>query len=185
MLVKTKNQNVHCNIYRDKEGVSDEIKFFRIIATNDQNYEIGNLNFSCKKNREVWLYQIATKEEFQYQGIGQAMLDVFEVFCSINSCSHIEGRFIPDNDYAETFYHKNGYSIFEDSYRDYIIKDLRCSQVFVEKSPKIEGELCVLDYAEYQKQQEAKNIVSEISKNNADKKQQKQNCAIIQTNNFS
>ena len=177
MIVKTKHNDICCNIYRDKEGISEKIKFYRIIATNKDECEMGHANFKLKDNGDVWLYHIKTEDSFLHQGVGQAMLDAMEVFCVKNSYTHIEGAFYPENEYAEIFYKNNNYSIFEDCYSYFISKHLKPSKVITETSQKIEGEMTVFDYKDYLEkkstQQETQTILENISQRQDTQEQNK------------
>ena len=175
MIVKTKHGIVFCDIYRDTEGISKDVRFFRIIATNKDGCEMGHLNFELQDGGRVWLFHIATEEVFWHQGTGQAMLDVFESFCLTNGHRSIEGRFCPENDYAEDFYKKNGYSIYEDSYRYYVSTYLMPKKIHEEVMSRIDGDFVVKDYKVYKKQKEEREkLVWDLSTRQEEKHAQKQ-----------
>ena len=163
MIVNTKHGKVEVDIYRDKEGISENIRFFRIIATDGQT-EVGHLNFKTNENGHVWIYHIETNQFFQHKGVAQAMLDVFEVFCVKEENSHhVEGRYFPENEFAKPFYEKNDFDIFEDCYDYFILKNFDKTKILTQTAKNIEGEMKVLDYTTFkqqkQKQEEAKGIV--------------------------
>lgn len=62
-------------------------------------------------NKYLWIYKIETKEEFQHQGVGSALLKMIEYFAMQNGKNQIEAKYYPSNQYAKPLYEKHGYFI--------------------------------------------------------------------------
>ena len=89
--------------------------------------KIGIVNFSLKCNgysNNLWINIIDVKDEYQFKGIGQALLDAVETFAKMRRVYAIEGRFYPRNQYARNFYEKNGFEIYKDGYETYLFKSM-------------------------------------------------------------
>lgn len=133
------------NLIEFKTFQEDE-KSFRTCAYSQEGKKMGFVNFKFLNENKVWLYQIATYEDFRNQGIGALLLDVMEYISAVqNNCTHVQGKFHPTSVYAEQFYKKNGYKIT--IYNDYYplvekkLEKEKINQNFKQKTleePKIE-----------------------------------------------
>lgn len=164
MIVKAKKGDIHCDVFRDKEGLSDNIKFFRAVATDDNFNEMGYANFTIKDDGTVWLYHIKTDEKYYHQGVATVLINAMEYFAVTGyRAKMIEGKFYPENEFAEGFYNKNDYDIIEDSYNYYILKSLRRDDVLKKAQKLFQTPFEEKDYQDYLKQQkEREKIVDDI-----------------------
>lgn len=94
-----------------------------VSVESDESY--GSLSFSLEyKERRAWLYDINVEEQYQGNGIGQALLTNFERECVNKRLFYVEGKYYPSNSGARMFYVKNNYEIFVDGYEKFISKSL-------------------------------------------------------------
>ena len=94
-------------------------RYYEIKCQDDSGEEKGFVNFAISRTngyRSIWLYKIQTYEQYQHQGVGSALLSAMEYFAYIQNISLIEGKYYPDNQFAEPFYEKYGYSIYSEDY---------------------------------------------------------------------
>ena len=75
-------------------------------------------------SRQIFLSNIEVVPEFRYAGIGQFLLNILEQDALISRFDSIEGKYFPSNEYARTFYDKNGYEIYKDGYETYVCKQI-------------------------------------------------------------
>jgi len=110
------------------------------VHTSETSFAISKAN----RNPSIWIYKIATYKDYQHLGLGKIMLDTVEMFAMQRRINIIEGKFYPDNEYAEPFYIKNGYSIDRDYNTSEIYKYLDFNKVncpFEKLDIEIEHEL--------------------------------------------
>lgn len=91
--------------------------YYTILCFDDAGICAGRASFKISKmgyRPSIWIYKIETFENFQNRGLGKAILDTVEMFAKLKRIYIIEGKFYPDNEYAEPFYIKNGYGIDRD-----------------------------------------------------------------------
>jgi len=84
--------------------------FFEIKCLSQNDEEMGFITFEIHKNF-VWIYKIETNENFYHQGVASAILDVAEYIAVEHNAHTMQGKFVPDNEYARPFYEKNGYTV--------------------------------------------------------------------------
>lgn len=89
---------------------------YKISAKDLDGKSLGFANFKKLSDDEIWLYQIATFSEFQNNGIGSSILDILDFWACDLGCKKILGKFSPSTMYAENFYYKNGYKIYQMNY---------------------------------------------------------------------
>ena len=113
--------------------------FYKILAINENNQEMGYLTFKIKNgfSRKLWLNKIETKQEFQNQKVGTALIGCLEYFAGVCNIDFIEGKFYPTNDYAKPFYLKHGYEIYKDEYEWFVDKTLNLENTKVELKDKV------------------------------------------------
>lgn len=157
MVLKEKDNAVYTEIFREEYW-----KGFEIFALEKETKKImGFLNFNIKDDNRIWLWKIETKQEFQHQGIGQALLDTMEYFAATHSSAKtVEGKYYPLNEYAKPFYEKNNYKIICYDQGDWeISKDLKKEDVLAKIEPKIMEKFYRTRYPE-----ERKHLVAEEMK---------------------
>lgn len=98
-------------------------------AFNLEGEKMGYASFVKQKDDEVWLYQVATYEDFRNQGIGSVLLDFVAYWTTELNCNNIAGKFKPTSPYAAEFYHKNGFDIVEKEYYFRLEKSLKKEQI--------------------------------------------------------
>jgi GNAT superfamily N-acetyltransferase len=74
--------------------------------------------------REIWLYKIETYKKYQHKYIATHLLKFLEKFAKEKRIGYIEGKYFPENKFAEGFYKRNGYSIYQDGYLWFVDKYL-------------------------------------------------------------
>ena len=119
-------------------GVNNKIFNFQVekfqnnilqfVLETDHGEMMGELTFRIK-NEKAWLYSIATMPEFQRKGVAQTLINIFECYCAKNRCDIVEGRYMPSNEHAYDFYHKNNYLVYKDGYEQYLYKKLNIKQI--------------------------------------------------------
>ena len=112
------------------ERLKDSVCQFVIV--NDHGELMGELTFRIKDSK-AWLYSIAAIPEYQHMGVGQTLIDLFECHCAEHCCDVVEGRYIPSNDHAYSFYQKNNYKVYKDGYDQFIYKKLNIKQILNSK----------------------------------------------------
>ena len=109
MKIKVKDR-----IFNIVENYDDVENFYSYKAMHGE-VEMGYINFkdtSIYGKRCFWLYKIDVNENFQHQGVGQALLYAMEYTAIVKRVFKIMGKFYPTNEYAKPFYIKNGYEIY-------------------------------------------------------------------------
>lgn len=109
MKIKVKDK-----IFDIKQIYDSENNYYNFVALNSNNEEMGFVNFGFTKiygERSVWIYKIETYENFQHQGVGQALLWAMEYFACSKRVLKVIGKFYPENKFAKPFYEKNKYLI--------------------------------------------------------------------------
>lgn len=110
MIIKTdKDKLIDLKTYLDGSQ-------YKISAKDLNGKVLGFANFKKLNKDEIWLYQIATFSEFQNNGIGSSILDILDFWTCDLGCKKILGKFSPSTMYAENFYYKNGYKIYQVNY---------------------------------------------------------------------
>ena len=127
-------------------------KYYEISCVDAYGEEMGFVNFSIDKSnsfRQLWLYKIKTQDEFLHQGVGSALISALEYFAYRNGIRGIEGKYYPDNEFAEPFYDKHGYSIYSEYYCTMVGKYLDFEKFKQETLPQIdEAGFTILDIKE-------------------------------------
>lgn len=184
MIVKAKTGDIHCDVFRDKEGISENIKFFRAIATDDNFNEMGYANFTIKDDGSIWLYHIKTDEKYSHQGIATILINAMEYFAVLNYyVKHVEGKYYPENEFAESFYKKNGYDILEDSYSYFIVKSLYRKDVLDKAQTLFQESFEEKDYQEYLKDQKERDQIVETVLTRKETKKHKVEKIVINARN--
>ena len=175
MIANTKLANIDVKLFIDNQDLTSLDKnFYRLIAFDKNENEMGYINFSTK-NREVWIWKIEVFEKYQNNGIGQALMDITEYFTCVDcGCKIIEGKFVPSNAFAEHFYRKNGFSIFEDDYSEFLYKTFDKKLILQKPFPVLGDKIEVLDYSSFRKEKEANEIIKELK----NKKEQNTNITL-------
>jgi GNAT superfamily N-acetyltransferase len=108
----------------------------KIIDT--KNNECGYVNFfqSSDGYPTIWIYRIEVVEGHKFKGIGQKLLEFVEEYANLNNIKYVEGIFFPINEYAETFYLKNGYKICKEGYETIVSKDITLNKENKSKNQK-------------------------------------------------
>lgn len=119
--------------------------FYEVKAIGENFDVMGYANFIfCPTDKKVWLYKIETKERYQGQGVGQAVLDIMECVIVSKRYNKIDGKFFPTNEHARPFYEKNGYTIEKDGYETYVGKVL-CAESVIQRVQKNLSNFAVID----------------------------------------
>lgn len=101
--INNDRKNFDLQIMQDKD-------FFQINCISPDNEIMGFITF--KKNiNNLWILKLETNEKFFHQGVASALIDITEYIATINYLTRIEGKFMPDNEFARPFYEKNGYFV--------------------------------------------------------------------------
>ena len=130
MILKEKKFKKYSVIIEDDEN---DITI-KIVANNINSDEIGSISFKFNyQNRSVWIYKIEIKKEFQSQGFGDMLIEIFEAYCQSKRFFQIEGKFYPENDHAKPFYEKHGYQIDKEYYDTFISKNIEMKNEILQK----------------------------------------------------
>ena len=97
---------------------------------------MGEISFKIKSGK-TWIYNIATEEAYQHNGIGQALIYVCEYMSATRNVKLIEGKYYPSNEFAKPFYDKNGYEIIKEGYETFIQKGIVKCEVLEKLEPLI------------------------------------------------
>ncbi len=128
MIVKT-DKNIYINV-----ETTFEKDHYKTSAYSLEGETLGYASFHKLKEDEVWLYQVATYENYRNNGIGSVLLDMVSYWSAVLNCNHIAGKFSPSSEHVEEFYAKNGYDIVQKEYylrlektieKDNTIKDIQ------------------------------------------------------------
>ena len=84
----------------------------------------------------IWIYRIEVVEGHKFKGIGQKLLEFVEEYANLNNIKYVEGIFYPTNEYAETFYLKNGYKICKEGYETIVSKYITLNKENKSKNQK-------------------------------------------------
>ena len=131
MRFKT-NKNNKEYIFDMKMVYHENEDYYTISCFDENGVHAGQTSFAISKanrNPSIWIYKITTFEHYQHRGLGKVMIDTVEMFAKQRRINVIEGKFYPDNEYAEPFYIKNGYSIERDYNSSEIYKYLDFNKV--------------------------------------------------------
>lgn len=131
MKFKTIKNNTE-NIFNMKMVYHEKEDYYTISCFDKNGVHASEASFMISKanrSQSIWIYKIATFDKFQHKGLGKVMLDTIEMFAKDRKINVIEGKFYPDNEYAEPFYIKNGYSIERDYSTSEIYKYLDFNKV--------------------------------------------------------
>ena len=123
---KIKRNKMDCTLQ-----YNEEYKFYTLKAL-DGNKEMAVATFLIYNDyskRKIWLQNIETHEEYAHKGIASALLGIIEYFALTHKIIEIVGKYYPKNEYAKTFYEKNGYSITNENYQCYISKQLEFNKI--------------------------------------------------------
>ena len=86
--------------------------WYAINCIDDNDEVMGSIYFDVRNDkRKTWLRKIETDEKYAHKGIGAALLQVMEIISVKNRVTVIEGKYEPDNSYAEILYEKQGYHV--------------------------------------------------------------------------
>ena len=123
--------------------ISKEKDFYEMKCFSNENIEMGFITFKIYKN-VLWIFKLATHQAFAHQGVGSALIDITEYFAITKNANRIEGKFVPDNEFARPFYEKNGYYVpnktksWDDYDENWILyKDLNAKKINAKISPNI------------------------------------------------
>ena len=87
-------------------------EYYEFVMENENKQVMGHIVFSLKRqDRYAWLIHINTEDEFQHLGISTILACVMEYVAVANGFSRVEGVYCPLNQYARSFYLKNGYTL--------------------------------------------------------------------------
>ena len=99
--------------------------FYTINAYNTKGEVVCHATFKTSYSpRQIWLYKIATAENYQHKGYATAVIKAMEYFAFKSRFDQIEGKYYPENEHAKSFYDKHGYIIYKDGYESYVSKAL-------------------------------------------------------------
>lgn len=113
------------------------IKFYMVQVFDEEIMGFVNFQINPKNPNKAWMFKIETYKKYQNQGIGKALLDIMEYILSDSHVFFVEGKYYPENQYAEGFYKTNGYDIEKDGYESYVGKFLYREKILNEISNKI------------------------------------------------
>lgn len=92
------------------------------IECKDGEKTVGSLSYKICEHKRAWLYMIQVEESYRNQGIGTALLNIFEDVCADKWIRHIEGKYYPEGGNVRDFYEHRGYSIYKEGYTTYVGK---------------------------------------------------------------
>lgn len=134
MEIKCRNSDKKVKV---KLNYDDENDRYSAYAVDDIGDVMGYIHFNhVKGDSPAWLEKIFVEEKYRFLGVGQTLLDLMEYVLSLEKDCFIEGRFFPENAYAENFYKKNNYLIEYGSW-NFIYKNLNREKVLQEVSSRI------------------------------------------------
>lgn len=157
------NMEIKCRKYDKKYKIKlycDEKKDnYKAYVLDDVGDVMGFIYFhNITEGGPTWLEKIFVEEKYRFLGVGQVLLDLMEYISSLKNISFIEGRFYPENTYAEKFYKKNNYSIGYGTW-DFIYKNLNIKKIIQDVSSRI------FNYEESVIKKENKNDNNQITSN--------------------
>jgi len=119
MIIKFDNKKI-----KVKHEFNEENNYHTLTAISEKNSPMAVLTFKVDRNKNIWLYKIKVKDEYQRMGASTALIYAMENFAIKNKIRFIEGKFYPENAYAKPFYEKLGYQIYKEDYETYVGKSL-------------------------------------------------------------
>ena len=82
--------------------------FYTINAYNTKGEVVCRATFKTSYSpRQIWLYKIATAENYQHKGYATAVIKAMEYFAFKSRFDQIEGKYYPENEHAKSFYDKH------------------------------------------------------------------------------
>ncbi len=112
--------------------------YYSITALSNKNETMGYLTFSVKKDY-IWIYKIKVEEKFQHKGVGTGLMSALEYFAYTKGIRKIEGKYMPENKYAEPMYNKLGYYVDKEDYNWEVFKILNLEAIKAQIAPKIKN----------------------------------------------
>lgn len=109
--MKINYQKEICGVQKDFNlQILKNNNFYEINCMSQNDENMGFITFKIY-NSILWIYKIETNKNFYRQGVASAILDITEYIAITHNANRIEGKFMPNNQYARPFYEKNGFEV--------------------------------------------------------------------------